>query len=88
VVNDETRRTMRELLARIQDGSFARQWIEENERGRPEFNRARRKDVDHQLEVVGRSLRRMMPFVGPVETRPGEYHSAPSAEPALSVAGR
>ena len=88
VVNDETRRTMRELLARIQDGSFARQWIEENERGRPEFNRARRNDVDHQLEVVGRSLRRMMPFVGPVETRPGEYHSAPSAEPALSVAGR
>jgi ketol-acid reductoisomerase len=88
VVTDETRRTMRELLARIQDGSFAREWIEENARGRPKFNRARRQDVDHQLEVVGRTLRRMMPFVGPVETRPGDYHSEPTVEPALSVEGR
>ena len=88
VVNDETRRTMRELLARIQDGSFASAWIAENERGRPQFNRARQQDVDHQLEVVGRTLRRMMPFVGPVETRPGEYHCEPTAEPSLSVAGR
>ena len=88
VVNDETRRTMRELLARIQDGSFASEWIEENARGRPAFNRARRQDVDHQLEVVGRTLRRMMPFVGPVETRPGDYHSEPTPEPAASAVGR
>jgi ketol-acid reductoisomerase len=86
VVNDETRRTMRELLARIQDGSFAREWIEENARGRPGFNRARRQDVDHPLEVVGRELRRMMPFVGPVETRPGDHHTEAVAYPSLSVA--
>ena len=90
IVTDETRRAMRELLARIQDGTFANGWIAENERGRPEFNRARRRDLDHPLEVVGRELRSMMEFVHPVVARPGDHESdpAPTAEPVLSAAGR
>ncbi|HJU72881.1 MAG TPA: ketol-acid reductoisomerase, partial [Gemmatimonadaceae bacterium] len=63
VVTDETRAVMRRLLDRIQDGSFARAWIDENAAGRPNFYSARARDVDHPIERVGRELRRMMPFV-------------------------
>ncbi|MCC6316577.1 MAG: ketol-acid reductoisomerase [Gemmatimonadaceae bacterium] len=72
IVNDATRETMRQLLHRIQDGSFARDWIRENRTGRTMFDRARRADVEHQIEQVGRELRRMMPFIQPREVRPGE----------------
>jgi ketol-acid reductoisomerase len=72
VITDETRAAMRHLLARIQDGSFAREWIDENATGRTNFYSARARDVDHPIERVGRQLRRMMPFVQPREVRPGE----------------
>jgi ketol-acid reductoisomerase len=72
IVNEETKATMRALLARIQDGTFARNWITENENGRENFDCARRKDVDHPIERVGRDLRRMMPFIQPKEVRPGQ----------------
>jgi ketol-acid reductoisomerase len=71
IVTDETRATMRELLADIRDGSFARAWIDENRTGRPEFNRLRQRDVSHPIEHVGRELRRMMTFVNPKEVVPG-----------------
>src|SRR5690242_12564351 len=54
IVTEETRATMRELLADIRDGSFARAWIDENRTGRPEFNRLRQADVSHPIEQVGR----------------------------------
>ena len=72
VITDETRAAMRHLLARIQDGSFAREWIDENATGRTNFHSARARDVDHPIERVGRQLRRMMPFVQPREVQPGE----------------
>jgi ketol-acid reductoisomerase len=72
LVTDETRAVMRRLLDRIQDGSFAREWIDENAAGRTNFYSARSRDVDHPIERVGRELRRMMPFVQPREVRPGE----------------
>ena len=72
IVTDETREAMRTLLRDIRDGSFAREWIAENEAGRPRFARARLADVDHPIEQVGARLRRMMPFVQPREVRPGE----------------
>ncbi len=71
VIGEESRQAMRDLLAEVRDGSFARRWIEENRIGRPNFNRSREADVDHQLEQVGRDLRRMMPFVQPKEVVPG-----------------
>ncbi len=71
VVNDETRRAMKKLLADIQSGAFAEDWIEENHTGRARFNSRRGADVEHQIEQVGRDLRRMMPFVNPREVTPG-----------------
>jgi ketol-acid reductoisomerase len=72
IITDETRATMKQILADIQGGAFAEDWIEENHNGRPRFNRYRAADVDHRIEVVGRELRRMMPFVNPREVKPGE----------------
>ncbi len=72
IITEETRATMRELLQNIQSGAFAEEWIEENHTGRPEFNRRRVVEGQHQIEQVGRELRRMMPFVNPREVTPGQ----------------
>ena len=72
LITDETRATMRRLLAGIRNGSFAETWIEENRRGRPEFTRQRQQDADHPIERVGRELRGMMAFVNPKEVVPGQ----------------
>jgi ketol-acid reductoisomerase len=72
IINEQTRAAMRKLLADIQSGAFAEEWIEENHRGRPNFNRMRQQDGEHQIEQVGRELRRMMPFVNPKEVTPGQ----------------
>src|SRR5260370_7267259 len=50
VVGDETRKAMKEVLARIQDGSFAREWIEENKKGGKNFARLRDREKQHPLE--------------------------------------
>ena len=63
---------MSELLKEIQSGQFAREWIAENENGRPTFNKRRRSEQDLLIEEVGANLRSMMPFVDPVEIKPGE----------------
>ena len=70
IVNDETRAAMRSLLADIRDGSFAKTWIAENEAGRPNFNAARRADIDHPIEQVGVRLRELMPFLNAKVVRP------------------
>jgi ketol-acid reductoisomerase len=71
VIGPEARAAMQQLLADVKSGAFADRWIAENRNGRPEFNAERRKDIDHQIERVGRELRRMMPFVQPREVVPG-----------------
>jgi ketol-acid reductoisomerase len=63
IVNDATRKEMKKILEEIQDGSFARRWIEENEKGRPEFNAIKAKQRDHLIEKVGADLRRMMKWI-------------------------
>lgn len=72
LVTEETRHTMWQLLKDIQDGTYAQRWIEENKMGRPWFNERRRQEQNHLIEQVGANLRRMMPFIQPVEIRPGE----------------
>jgi ketol-acid reductoisomerase len=72
IVTAETRRTMQRLLSEIRDGSFAKTWIDENGKGQPNFRASRRREMDHQIEDVGRALRRMMPFVQPKEVQPGQ----------------
>jgi ketol-acid reductoisomerase len=72
VVTDDSRKAMKQLLANIQSGAFAEDWIEENHNGRPRFNAYRQRDVAHPIEAIGRDLRRMMPFVNPREVIPGQ----------------
>ncbi len=72
IVTEETKYEMHQILSEIQDGTYARNWIEENRRGRPWFNAERGRQQDHLIEKVGAELRQMMPFVNPVTVRPGE----------------
>ena len=72
IITESTRAAMRQLLQEIQSGSFAEEWIEENHAGRPNFSRMRAAEGEHQIEQVGRTLRRMMPFVNPKEVTPGQ----------------
>jgi ketol-acid reductoisomerase len=63
VVNEQTRAEMKKILAEIQSGEFARQWIAENKSGRHKFL-AMREEARHQpIEKVGRELREMMTFL-------------------------
>ena len=63
VIGDETRAAMRRILADIQSGEFAREWIAENRAGQENFQRMREEGTDHQVERVGRDLRSMMPWL-------------------------
>jgi ketol-acid reductoisomerase len=63
VVDAHVRRQMEQVLAEIQDGSFAKRWIAEAEAGFPEFLRLRGQARSSQLEQVGRELRQMMPWL-------------------------
>jgi ketol-acid reductoisomerase len=68
--------TMKDVLTDIQSGAFAQRWIEENEAGRPEFNRLREQDRNHQIEQVGAHLRSQMAFLNPVEVRAGQAQAS------------
>ncbi len=63
VVTEETRKAMKKLLAEVQDGTFARDWLLENRVGRPIFNARKRQDQEHPIEKVGAELRGMMPWL-------------------------
>ncbi len=76
IVDAHVRETMQQVLAEIQDGTFARRWIAENEAGRPEFNRLRRQDQDHLIEQVGAELRSKMRWLNPVEVRPEQAQAS------------
>lgn len=60
IITDETRKEMKKVLTEIQEGVFARNWILENQANRPSFNAIRRKEKEHEIEKVGRELRKMM----------------------------
>ena len=57
---EETKARMREVLEKVQDGTFAKGWIAENKNGRPFFNAKRKEVSEHPMEVVGRQLREKM----------------------------
>ena len=63
VIDDMVREEMQKILAEVQDGSFAKEWILENQAGRPVYNALKRKDEEHLIEIVGRELRQMMPWL-------------------------
>jgi ketol-acid reductoisomerase len=72
VVNDQSRAEMKKILGEIQDGTFAKDWIKENQTGRPRFDKIRAAERDQQIEQVGQKLRAMMPFLDPVTIKPGD----------------
>lgn len=63
IVTDETKATMRQVLAEIQSGTFAKNWILENQANRPAFSARRRMEAQHPIETVGRELRGMMSWL-------------------------
>ena len=63
VIDDLVKEEMRQILVEIQDGSFAREWILENQAGRPSFNAMKRMEAEHPIEIVGKELRDMMPWL-------------------------
>lgn len=63
IITADTKERMKEVLTDIQSGKFAKEWIEENENNRPKFDKYVEADKNHPLEVVGRELRDLMPFV-------------------------
>ncbi len=64
VIDEDVRDTMRELLAEIQSGEFAREWILENQANRPVFNALQGMGKEHLIEQVGKELRGMMSWIG------------------------
>jgi len=64
LITEDTRKEMKKILYEIQSGSFAREFILENQANRPVFNALLKRDSEHMIEQVGDRLRKMMPFVG------------------------
>lgn len=63
IITDEVKASMKDVLKDIQDGTFAKDWIKENETGRPRYTKYKEAGANHQIEEVGRKLRAMMPFI-------------------------
>ena len=63
IVTEETKKEMKKVLTEIQDGTFARNWLMENQVGRPKFNAMRRIESEHPIEKVGKELREMMSWI-------------------------
>ena len=63
VIDEMVKEEMGMILEEIQDGSFAREWILENQAGRPCFNTIKRNEASHPIEIVGKNLRDMMPWL-------------------------
>lgn len=72
IVTEETKATMKEMLAEIQTGKFAKSWVLENQANRPVFNAINRMEQQHILSVVGKELREKMPFIRRGKSLPKE----------------
>ncbi len=70
VIDDMVKEEMEQILAEVQDGTFAKEWILENMAGRPVFNALKRQDEEHLIEKVGAELRQMMPWLKSPTERP------------------
>jgi ketol-acid reductoisomerase len=70
IITDDTRAEMKEILGEIRNGRFAKEWILENQAGRPVFNALRREGAEHPIEEVGERLRAMMPWIAEGKARP------------------
>ena len=71
IITPATKKEIKAILKEIQNGKFAKDWINENKTGRKKFNKLRAQDVDHPIEKTGMKLRHMMPWLNPREVKPG-----------------
>ena len=67
IITPETKAEMKRILAEIQDGRFAREWILENKANAPAFKAMRRKERSHPVEIIGRQLRKLMSWINAKE---------------------
>jgi len=63
IINKQTREEMKKILGEIQSGSFADEWIKENQEGRPNYNKITEEEENHPIEKIGKELRGMMPWM-------------------------
>ena len=63
IINDETKKEMKKILTEIQTGQFAREWVLENQVGKPVYTALKAKDQEHMIEKVGKNLRKMMGWI-------------------------
>jgi ketol-acid reductoisomerase len=63
IIDDSVKQRMQHALSRIQNGAFAKEWISENQAGRPVYNALMNKDRGHLIEKVGAELRKMMSWL-------------------------
>ena len=63
LINNDTKIAMKKILSDIQDGSFAKEWLKENESGQPVMNKLRNETKEHLIEKVGSKLRKMMKWL-------------------------
>lgn len=63
VITDDTRKEMKKVLGEIQSGKFAKEWLLENQVGRPQYNAMKEKEANHLIEKVGKNLREMMSWL-------------------------
>jgi len=63
IITQKTRKEMKKILKEVQKGKFAREWIRENENGRPNFDKLLKEGDEHPIEEVGKKLREMMPWM-------------------------
>jgi ketol-acid reductoisomerase len=82
VVDEHTRAQMKRILAEIQDGRFAREWIAEYRAGNPNYRALKQADLEHPIEAVGRKLRAAMPWLQPR----GEAPANPAIQPQPNTA--
>ncbi len=63
IINEQVRAEMQKILKEIQSGEFAREWILENQAGRPVLNALRKKEKEHLIEKIGKEIRALMPWL-------------------------
>jgi ketol-acid reductoisomerase len=67
IITNETKQEMKRILKEVQDGTFAREWISEAKSGGANFKAMKQRDKNHEVEVVGRRLRKLMPWINAKE---------------------
>ena len=79
IVDAHVRESMKKILEEVRSGEFAREWVLENQAGRPHYTKLLERDLNHPIELVGRELRARMSWLQPAGGRPAGKESKPRA---------